>query len=140
MEYFQRRSGKEDKVFKKFAQQLDNDTEMLKEVGGYKLFLKEAKEEAAKEGLAKGLEAGLEKGLEKGQAKAVIPMMLTKRFSDAEIAEMLKMQLSFVNSIRQIMDFCSPETAFTDEEIAEKLTVSIDFVEFIRNESTPSIQ
>ena len=135
MEYFQRRSGKEDKVFKKFVQQLNNDPDMLKEVNGYKLFLKEAKEEAAKEGLAKGLEAGLEKGLEKGQAKAVIPMLITKRFSDAEIAEMLKMQLSFINNIRQIMDFCAPKMAFTDEEIAEKLALSIDFVQFVRNES-----
>ena len=130
MEYSQRRSGEEDEVFKEFVEQLNNDSEMVKEANGFKLFLEETKEKATK--------VGLEKGLEKGQAKAVIPAMLTKRFSDTEIADMLNMQRSFVKNIRQIIDLSTSEIALTNEQIGEKLAVSVDFVQFVRSESAAS--
>ena len=102
-------------------------TEIL---NGFNLFLEETKEKAEK--------VGLEKGLEKGQAKAVIPAMLTKRFSDTEIADMLNMQRSFVKNIRQIIDLSTSEIALTNEQIGEKLAVSVDFVQFVRSESAAS--
>ena len=107
---------------------------MVKEANGFKLFLEETKEKAAK----KGLEEGLAKGLEKGQAKAVIPVMLTKRFSDTEIADMLNMQRSFVKNIRQIIDLSTSEIALTNEQIGETLALSVDFVQFVRSESAAS--
>lgn len=51
MSYFQRRSGLDDKTFADFVEKSKTDAKIVKEAGGFKLFVKNTREKAFQEGV-----------------------------------------------------------------------------------------
>lgn len=51
MSYFQRRSGLDDKTFTDFVEKSKTDAKIVKEAGGFKLFVKNTREKAFQEGV-----------------------------------------------------------------------------------------
>ena len=106
MTYFQRRSGLDDKTFTNFVEKSKTDTIMVKEAGGFKLFVKNTREKAFQEGVAateskvqEAKEAELEAELK--IEKAVLFIMKTTQLTDFDIAKEMDLDIDFVQKIRK---------------------------------------
>lgn len=129
MEYFQRRSGLDDIAFNEIVEQSKSDTNMVKEVGGFKLFMKNTEQKGVEKGIEKGIALSEEK-IEKSNRKTVANLILLTKLTDSQIANRMDLELVFVSNIRKVIELL----ALTNEQIAQKLGLTIAFVEDIRNQ------
>jgi hypothetical protein len=108
LEYSERRSKLENKEFKEIVELLNPDKEMATK---YKSFIDVAEEEAMERGMKKGMEKGMEKGISIGEANAnqkvldtirqtVIRLIKTTRWENIQIAEVVDVSTTFVETIR----------------------------------------
>lgn len=140
MEYFQRRSGLDDIAFNEIVEQSKSDNDMVKEVGGFKLFMKNTEQKGVEKGIEKGIALSEEKvalseeKAQKANLKAVINLVLLTKLTDHQIANSMGLQNHFVANIRQIVTSLSQNIPIPDEQIAQESGFPIAFVEDIRNQ------
>ncbi len=137
MSYFQRRSGLDDKTFTDFVEKSKTESIMVKEAGGFKLFVKNTREKAFQEGVAstesKLLEARAAE-LEAKKAKKEAELETKKAKKEAEL-ETKKAKKEVELKIEKAVLFFMKTTQLTDAEIAEEMDLAIDFVQKIRKKS-----
>lgn len=124
MEYMQRRSKLDDEKFDEIVEQSKTESDMVKEVNGWKIHLQRTKNEGFQEGLAfsqKEIEVAMLKAeeerlkaeeerlkaeeerlkAEQANKKAVLGFIQNTRFKDAQIADILDLPITFVEGIRK---------------------------------------
>jgi hypothetical protein len=136
MEYFQRRSGLDDVAFNEIVEQSKSDNDMVKEVGGFKLFMKNTEQKGIEKGIALSEEkvALSEEKAQKTNLKAVVNLILLTKLTDTQIANSMSVQNDFVSNIRKIVTSLSQNIPLTDEQIAQESGLPSSFVEDIRNQ------
>ena len=131
MSYFQRRSGLDDKTFTDFVEKSKTDAIMVKEAGGFKLFVKNTREKAFQEGVAANESKVLEARAAELEAKKEAELEAKKAKKEAEL-EAKKAKKEADLKIEKAVLFFMKTTQLTDFEIAEEMDLDIDFVQKIR--------